>query len=127
MGSYSEHLPPDFRVSYGLFSDEEGGRKALPLQHIRWNFAYEDEEISPPDKVFMIWPEFIASSGGMLPEGEPIPSHGLANMFILNPAFREFHCQHLKLGIRGYFREGGRRTGWCEVVKVLGLHQNPMS
>jgi hypothetical protein len=125
MSSYAEHLPPDFRVSYRLFSAEEGGRKTLPLQHIRWDFAYEDEEISPPNKIFMIWPEFIDSSGGMLPEGELVPSHGLADTFILNPAFREFHSQHLKLGTRGYFREGGRSVGSCEVIDLLALHQNP--
>ena len=95
------------------------------FQGILWDFAYEDESIAKSDQVFMIWPEFISTTGEILPEGEPMPKHGLADMFIVNPAFREFHSQHIKPGIRGYFREGMRNIGPCEVVEVLALHQNP--
>ena len=56
-----------------------------------------------------------------------MPKHGLADMFIVNPAFREFHCPHIKVGVRGYFHEGMTRIGACEVVEILGLHQNPKS
>ncbi|WP_460616374.1 hypothetical protein [Hymenobacter ruber] len=126
MASYAEHLPPDFRVSYSLFSVEEGGRKTPHFQHIRWDFSYEDESIAKRNQLFMIWPEFITASGQMLPEGEPMPQHGLADMFIINPAYRAFHCLHIKRGVRGYLHEG-RRIGVCEVVEVLALHQNPMS
>ena len=63
----------------------------------------------------------------MLPEGVPMPKHGLADMFIVNPAFREFHCPHIEVGVRGYFHEGMTRIGACEVVEILGLHQNPKS
>ncbi|MBJ6110214.1 hypothetical protein JAO73_14420 [Hymenobacter sp. BT523] len=125
MASSSGHLPPDFRVSYRIYSAEEGGRKKPHFQGIRWDFAYEDEDISPPNQTFVIWPIFITPSGEMLPEGEPMPNSGLADMYILNSAFREFHSQHIKLGTRGYFREGGLNIGPCEVVEVLALHQNP--
>jgi hypothetical protein len=124
MASYSEYLPPDFRVSYRLYSPEEGGRKTLPFQKIRWDFSYENEEIAKPNQVFIIWPEFITLSGEMRPEGERIPKHGLADMYIMNPAFREFHSQHIKPGVRGYFHEG-KKIGVCEVIKLLALHQNP--
>ena len=125
MAFSSKHLPPDFQVRYRIYSAEEGGRKTPHFQHIRWDFAYEDEEISPPNKIFMILPEFIEPSGAVLPEGELIFSSGLANMYILNPAFRDFHGQHIRVGVKGYFREAGRRTGQCEVVEILALHQNP--
>ncbi|GAA4045433.1 hypothetical protein GCM10022409_34340 [Hymenobacter glaciei] len=127
MASYSEHLPPDFRVSYRLFSAEEGGRKTSHFQHIRWDFSYEDETIGKPNQVFLIWPEFISDSGQVLPEGQPMPKQGLADMFIANPAFRAFHSQHIKVGVRGYFREGFRKIALCEVVEILALHQNPTS
>lgn len=126
MASYSEHLPPDFRVSYRLFDVEEGGRKTPHLQHIRWDFSYADENISKPSQVFMIWPEFVSATGAVLPEGEPMPRNGLADMFIVNPAFRNFHCQHISVGVKGCFHEG-KRIGVCEVVEVLALHQNPKS
>jgi len=126
MTSYSEHLPPDFRVTYSLFSAEEGGRKTPHFQHIRWDFSYEDEGIATRNQLFMIWPEFITPSGEMLPEGVPMPQHGLADMFMINPATRAFHCQYIRRGLRGYLHEG-RRIGVCEVVEVLALHQNPRS
>lgn len=126
--SYTEStgLLPDFRVSYSLFNAEEGGRKTPHFQHIRWDFSYEDEEIATRNSLFIIWPEFVTPSGEVLPEGEPMPAHGLANMFIINPAYRNFHSQHIKPGLRGYFHEGNR-IGVCEVVEVLGLHSNPKS
>ena len=127
MASYTEatRLAPDFRVSYRLFSAEEGGRKTPHFQGILWDFSYEEEQIGKPNQVFMIWPEFISDSGQVLPEDEPMPKQGLADMFIVNPAFRVFHCQHIKVGVRGYFREGFRKIAPCEVVGILALHQNP--
>ncbi|MBH8558422.1 hypothetical protein [Hymenobacter negativus] len=127
MKSYSENLPPDFRVSYSLFSAEEGGRKTPHFQHIRWDFSYEEESIAEGNKLFMIWPEFITPLGEMLPEGEPMPQNGLADMFILNNALREFHSQHIKPGVRGYFREGSRKIGVCEIIEIIALYQNPKS
>ena len=128
MASYTEakRLAPDFRVSYRLFSAEEGGRKTPHFQGILWDFSYDEEQIGKPNQVFMIWPEFISDSGQMLPGGEPMPKQGLADMFIVNPAFRAFHCQHIKVGVKGYFHEG-KRIGACEVVEILALHQNPKS
>lgn len=127
MASYTEAtgLLPDFQVSYRLFSAEEGGRKTPHFQGIRWDFSYEDETIGKQKQVFLIWPEFVSDLGEMLPEDEPMPKQGLADMFIVNPAFRAFHSQHIKVGVRGYFREGFHKIGLCEVVEILALHQNP--
>jgi hypothetical protein len=116
-------LPPDFRVSYRLYSPEEGGRQTPPHQHIRWDFTYDDKSISRTGG-FMIWPEMLLPSGGLAPAG-PIPAQGLADMFIIYPQYRAFHRLHLRPGVRGYFMEGNRRVGVCEVVEVLGLHTNP--
>lgn len=124
MASYSENHPPDFRVSYSLISAEEGGRKGPHFQHIRWDFAYEDQSIAQPNQVFIIWPEFISATGEVLPKGVPMPRQGLADMYIVNPDFRQFHSQHIKLGVRGHFREGPHTAALCEVIEVLALHQN---
>ncbi|MFD2721728.1 hypothetical protein ACFST9_23635 [Hymenobacter monticola] len=113
-------------MTYSLFSAEEGGRTTPHFQQIRWDFSYADEEIIMRNLLFMIWPEFITPSGEMLPEGESMPRHGLADMLIINPDSRSFHCQHIKRGLRGYLHEG-HRIGVCEVVEVLALHQNPKS
>ena len=106
----------DFRVTYRLFTTEEGGRKTPAHQHIRWDFHYEGTT-----ETWMIWPEFLAPDGRMVPNG-PFSPTGQADMFIVNPERREFHRQHIKPGVRGYFLEG-RPIGVCEVTHVLGLHK----
>jgi len=109
---------PDFRVTYHLFTPEEGGRKTPAYQGIRWDFRYEDKFIHPG--TWMIWPEFLDLTGEVLALG-PIPDMGQANMFCVNTDNHTFHRQHIRPGVRGYFVEGSRRMGVCEVVEVLGL------
>lgn len=111
---------PDFRVTYRLFTAEEGGRKTPAYQGIRWDFRYEEKSIST--STWMIHPEFLDLKGGVLPI-EPLPMMGQANMFVLNPELCNFHRQHIRPGVRGYFVEGPRRVGVCEVVEVLGLRR----
>ncbi|MCB2407609.1 hypothetical protein [Hymenobacter lucidus] len=126
MQSYTEQTgrPPDFRVSYQLYRPEEGGRQTPLLQHVRWDFRYADKSIST--STFMIWPEFLLPSGALLTEGY-VPLHGLADMFILPATSRAFHQLHIRRGLRGYFAEGSRQMGMCEVVEILGLHTNPVA
>ena len=110
---------PDFRVTYRLFTVDEGGRKTPAYQGIRWDFRYEDKDVST--RTWMIHPEFLGLAGEVLPV-EPLPMVGQAHMFILNPEFKSFHRQHIRPGMRGYFVEGPHRVGVCEVAQVLGLH-----
>ena len=121
--SYADALgrEPDFRVTYRLFTAEEGGRKTPFYQHIRWDFRYEDRAISTGH--YMIWPEFLDADRIMVPNG-PCSPIGQANMFCINSELRDFHRQHIRPGVRGYFTEG-RPVGVCEVVEVLGLRQRP--
>jgi hypothetical protein len=124
MESYAKSgLPPDFRVSYTLYSAEEGGRKTPAYQHIRWDFRYDDPAISTG--TFIVWPEILLPSGTTLVDG-CVPTHGLADMFIVFPTSRAFHQQHIKPGLRGYFVEGARRVAVCEVIAVMHLHSNPL-
>ena len=125
MESYATQFgrPPDFRVSYRLYSSEEGGRRTPPHQHTRWDFRYDDKAISTG--IFMIWPEALLPNGALVPAG-PIPAYGLANMFVLFPQSRALHRLHIRPGVRGYFMEGNRRVAVCEVVEVLGLLTNPV-
>ncbi|MBO0358816.1 hypothetical protein J0X19_12740 [Hymenobacter sp. BT186] len=124
MESYAKAgLLPDFRVSYTLYSAEEGGRKTPARQHIRWDFRYDEPAIST--STFMVWPEILLPSGALLIDGV-VPTHGLADMFIIFPTSRAFHQQHIKPGLRGYFVEGARRVAVCEVIAILNLHSNPL-
>ncbi len=112
---------PDFRVTYRLFTAEEGGRKTPAHQHIRWDFSYEEKAVLPGR--WMIWPEFLDPDGQVIPNG-PFSPVGKANMFICNPERRDLHRQHIQPGVRGFFLDG-LPGGVCEVVEVLGLRQRP--
>jgi uncharacterized protein (DUF433 family) len=115
--SYATFEPPDFRVTYRLFTAEEGGRKTSAHQHIRWDFCYEDKDM--PRGRFMIFPEFLDPDGYIIPNG-PFSPIGQANMFIARSDRRAFHRQYIQPGTRGFFMEGFP-AGVCEVVEVLGL------
>ena len=111
---------PDFRVQYRFLSQTEGGRASLPFQHIRSDFLYAEDD---PTKggIWCIWPEFISSDGGVLPEGQPVPAEGAADMYVLSAELRLEHKRRIHVGVKGFFVEGAKRTASCEVTEVLGL------
>ena len=74
----------------------------------------------------MIHPEFLAGDGSVYPEGVPVPSSGLATMWILNPESREQILRaRICEGVRGYFMEASRRVAEATVTRVMGLNSNP--
>lgn len=113
----------DFRIKYCFYSREEGGRRQLPAQGIRSDFWHE-HSASHPNQIYIIWPEFETESGELIVEGTVKPS-GTARMWIIFPKMRPYHQAHIQVGTRGYFREGARRTGECEVIEIVGLLENP--
>lgn len=112
---------PDFRVRYAFLSEADGGRKELPFQHIRSDFLYEGDD-PQKDGIWCIWPEFLSASGAVLPENDRrVPKEGLADMYVLNRDLRGEHIKRIRVGTKGYFVEGPKKTAVCEVVAVLGL------
>jgi hypothetical protein len=71
-------------------------------QHVRWDFRYEDGV-----ETWMIYPEFLDPDGKMVPNGPFLPA-GQANMFTAYGGKQEFHRQHIRPGVRGYFVEGSK-------------------
>lgn len=121
MTSYSERTgrKPSFEVSYRFLTAEEGGRKALPHQHTRWDFLYDGDD-PVADGIWMIWPEFLSDGRDVLPEGE-VPTTGRALMYIVNLDNEPYHRERLSVGTRGYFVEGPKVVAACEVVAIHGL------
>jgi hypothetical protein len=124
MTSYSDRSgrKPSFEVAYQFLSVEEGGRKSPPHQHTRWDFLYDGDDPAA-DGTWMIWPEFMATDGHVLPPGE-VPLSGRASMFIVNPDFEAYHRARLAVGTKGAIVEGARRIAACEVVAIHGLADN---
>lgn len=121
---YEERLgyPADFKVKYRFYDEIEGGRKSLPFQGIRSDFWYEHDSHTMKG-IFMIWPEFENESGELIQHGEVL-KEGIARMWIINSGLRAYHQDRIKIGTKGYFMEGGTRTGECEVIEIVGLMSN---
>jgi len=124
--SYEHRLKhkADFRVKYKFRSPQEGGRKTgEPYQGIRSDFSIEGEE---RNKLYMIWPEFEDSNGNdLLDDDKPVPNLGIARMWIINNEMRPYHYDRIKIGMKGYFREGATYSADCEVIEILDLKINP--
>lgn len=125
---YEERLfyPQDFNVRYRFYSAEEGGRKLLPKQGYRSDFAIEDDFLKSPISLRVIHPEFEDENRNLIiDETKPILLSGTARMWILFPQSRTRHRNEIKLGMRGYFMEGSRKVAVAEIIEIVGLYTNP--
>lgn len=124
---YEQRLghPADFRVRYRFYSHEEGGRRMLPFQGYRADFAYAEEETDQP-MLYMIHPEFENEKGEVIRTAGPVPTCGTALMWVVIPERRqEIHRDRIHPGIRGYMMEGPHRVAEVEVTEILALFRNP--
>lgn len=117
--------PPDFRIKYQIYSEEEGGRKHPVFQGLRCDFAYDGDDIKDME-IFAIHPEFEDKYGNIiLDRNLPVPIQGTARMWILFPEMRrQVHINRIKIGVIGYFMAGSRRLGQVEVIEIIGLNTN---
>lgn len=117
--------PPDFRIKYRIYSEDEGGRKPPVFQGLRCDFAYDGDDIKETG-IFAIHPEFEDECGNIiLDRNLPVPKQGTATMWILFPEMRrEVHINRINVGVIGYFMAGSRRLGQVEVIEILGLNTN---
>lgn len=122
---YMHHLhllPDDFEAVIRIYSQSEGGRMSAPLNGIRWDFAYAEDQ--PPGTLFMIWPDFHDEVGDSLPVDKPLPigRELRARMTIVSDELRaELHRHRIQEGTRFYCHEGPKRVAEGRVVRVTGL------
>lgn len=120
-------FPPDFKVKYRFFSVEEGGRKQLPLQGYRSDFALREDLLKTPLDLRVIHPEFEDENGNIIiDETRAVLESGVARMWILFAKARgERHIHDIKVGLKGYFMEGPKRVAEAEIIEINGLYKNP--
>ncbi|MFN8416367.1 MAG: hypothetical protein U0U66_08555 [Cytophagaceae bacterium] len=114
----------DFRVRYKFRSSQNGGRKSgEPYQGIRCDFSFDNE---PENIMYMIWPEFEDTNGNILLHNEKaVPNAGTARMWVINNEMRPYLYDKIKIGEKGYFREGPIFSADCEIIEILDLKINP--
>ena len=115
----------DFDVRYRFFTNEEGGRETgPPYQGYRCDWSYEGDDIQKTG-IYMIWPEFEDKEGKVIPEKTQVLSSGVARMWIVIPEMVEkVHKEKIKIGIKGYFMEGGKKVAEAEVIRLVRLSDN---
>jgi hypothetical protein len=112
---------PDFRVKYKFLPENQGGRHSLPYQGIRSDFWYEHPD-HKKGMLFMIWPEFEDERGEVILDNTiPVPAAGTARMWIITEEFISYHRGRIKIGTIGYFKEGSRTTGECQVLELINI------
>lgn len=112
----------DFRVKYKLYSKENGGRYSWTYQGIKFNFWYDHID-HQKGMLFMIFPEFEDITGNVIVKNDiPVSNTGTARMWIISKEFFEYHRGKILIGTKGFFMEGGKRVGECEVIELIGLN-----
>jgi len=54
----------------------------------------------------------------------PVPPSGTARMWIINEDFIKYHKGKIKIRAKGYFKEGSRSTGECEVIELINIGES---
>ncbi len=117
-------VPDDFEARIRILRHDEGGRSKPPYNGIRWDFAYDGDDIEKTG-IYMIWPDFIDDNGDSISSEKPLPvDHNLlARMTIVSDEMREeIHKDRITEGIRFYCHEGGKRVAVGHVTKITGLY-----
>ncbi|MES2981214.1 MAG: hypothetical protein V4727_02785 [Verrucomicrobiota bacterium] len=117
-------VPDDFEAQIRIYTEAQGGRKTPPFNGIRWDFAYEGDDIQKVG-IFMIWPDFYDINGDSLTKDEPLPLDQIlmARMTIVVDEMRDqIHKQRVEVGTRFYCHEGGKRVAEGSVTRITGLH-----
>ena len=121
------NYPTDFIVFYRFFTEEEGGRRHLPFQGYRSDFAVEDDFTGSNIDLRIIHPEFEDEIGNIILDTTiQVPISGRAKMWILFEESRLRHRNTLKVGMKGYFMEGPKKVAEAEIIEIVGLYSNPV-
>jgi translation elongation factor EF-Tu-like GTPase len=113
----------DFEAEIRIFREDEGGRISAPFNGIRWDFAYDGDDITKSG-IFMIWPDFFDAEGNSLStyQSLAVDESLLARMTIVADEMREnIHRKRIHKGVRFYCHEGGKRVAEGIVTKITGL------
>ena len=111
----------DFEAEIVILTRAEGGRDTPPLNGIRWDLMYEDDDEGAPC-LYIIWPEFIDANGDALPRDVPLSGTLRARMHIINDEFaKSLHKNRIRVGTRFFMMEGAHKVARGTVSRITGL------
>jgi len=107
----------DFKVKYKFRTFEQGGRMSPVFQGYRSDFWYYHKD-NKDNEIFMIWPIFEDEKGVEIKDSIEVKTEGVAGMRIVNAKLVSYHKLRIAIGTKGYFMEGTRKVGVCEVIAL---------
>jgi len=111
----------DFEAEIVILTRAEGGRDTPPVNGIRWDLMYEDDDGGEPS-LYVIWPEFIDANGDALPRDVPLSGTLRARMHIANDEFaKSIHKIRIRVGTRFFMMEGSHKMARGTVSWITGL------
>ena len=113
---------PDFEAEIHILSKEESGRTRTPLNGIRWDFRYPEDDLSTG--LHMIWPFFLGEDGTQTPMLEPLSGMRLAQMFIISRERVYYHKRRLFVGYEFHCHEASMKVAVGRVTALIGLAQS---
>lgn len=115
-----EEPPCDFEATIRILRPDQGGRKSVVFNGIRWDFAYANDE-REAFELFMIHPNFLDEVGNSLCSSIPLPVDVelQAGMTILiEEMWSKVHQARIKEGVKFYCCEGSKFVAEGIVTKV---------
>lgn len=107
----------NFLVTYRFFTEEGGRKTGPPSQGYRSDFMYQEDE--GKGLFYIIIPEFIDDNNNIILDKDERHWEGKANMWIVSDRMVEFHKNKMKIGTKGFFMEGLRKTAECEIIQIF--------
>jgi len=89
---------------------------------MRSDFCYaEHNDEGEFGNYFMIHPEFELETSKAIPEDDPVPTSGIAGMWIVVEKMRSYHQKRIRVGVKGFMVSGLEKIAEVEVIEIVSL------
>lgn len=110
---------PDFEAEIEIYTFKQAGRKTPPLNGIRWDLKYEEDDIN--EGIHIIHPYFIDFENNLVPRTVPLFGKMRAWMYILFDERRDYHRNRMKIGQEFTCQEGSKSVAKGTVTELIRL------
>ena len=113
---------PDFEAEIEFLTMLQVGRKTPAFNGIRWDFAYEKDDINEVG-LHMIHPYFIDDNNELISNRIPLNGKLRAWIFIVFDERRSYHKGRISVGQKFNCHEGSKSVAKGVVTKLIRLRE----
>ncbi len=117
-------FPIDFEARVRVLRPDEGGRRQLPCNGIRWDFSYAQDK---PRRFYMwLYPDFFDPTTGdsWLKMPLPVDEWLHVRVSVFSAHVRSFHQARIRAGTSFYYGEGSQVVAEGTVTRLIGLSES---